>query len=134
MIRNPATLALAAAFAAGLGMAGPALVDAARADTDENVEPDWTIDRDRAFVVDAPDLRALRRDEIGVPLSAAIGRGVFGNGGAPLGTVADFFVAPGGEIYAVLDTAPGAVSDALGLVDDEVVIVPVRELRVQTGM
>lgn len=100
---------------AGLALCGAA---AAPATADENV-----------IVLDAPDIQKLRTDVEGFRIKDIIGTDVYSNGGKRIGELEDFVLARGGYLYAVIDTADGALTDVLDLSEDEIVVVPWNQLR-----
>ncbi|MDX1593376.1 MAG: PRC-barrel domain-containing protein [Gammaproteobacteria bacterium] len=83
----------------------------------------------KVIVVDAPDLFKVPESVTGPRFSTLLGETVYSNKGKRIGEIEDFVLAKGGEMYAVIDTSKDPIADLLDLADDEIVIVPLRELR-----
>ena len=81
------------------------------------------------IIIDAPDLRKISDRTIGPRFSSLLGQPVFSNSGKLLGEVEDFVTARGGGMFAVIDTNEGPLGELEDLIDDEIVIVSLRELR-----
>lgn len=106
-------LLTAAAVSAGLAFAVPASAAA-----DEQV-----------IVVDAPDVQKLDTTVGGFRTSDVIGTEVYSNRWKLIGEVEDFTYSHG-KLYALIDIDDGAIEQYVELTDDEVVVIPVEQLRV----
>lgn len=88
---------------------------------------------ERIIVIDAPDLRKVPEKVIGPRFSTLIGEPIYSNSGKQLGEIEDFVMAKGGAMYAVIDTENGPIEELVEFVDDDIVIVPLGELRRSTA-
>lgn len=80
-------------------------------------------------VVDATDLYRSPGTANGPRLSELSGKPVYGNAGQQIGIIEDFAIARGGEIVAVIDTENGPLDELLEMGDEDMLVVPLRELR-----
>lgn len=83
----------------------------------------------QVIVIDATDLFKVSESVSGPRLSSLLDKDVYSNTGKRIGDIEDFVIGKDGMTYAVLDTSDGPVDKLVGLVKDDMVIVPLRELR-----
>lgn len=81
------------------------------------------------LVVDAPDLFRVSEDIAGPRFSEISGQTVYSNTGRSIGEIEDFVMGRDGRIYAVIDTTDNPIAELVNLADQEMMIVPVQELR-----
>jgi len=81
------------------------------------------------IVIDAPDVQRLAGQYHGASLSELIGTDVYSNSGKRIGEVEDFRIARGGYVYAVIDIQQGPLDGIIELADDDLVVVPLEQLR-----
>ena len=80
-------------------------------------------------VVDAPDLYRSPAMGNGPRLSELSGQAVYSNSGKKIGEIEDFAIGRGGDVVAVIDTDDGPLDELFDENDDEMLIIPLRELR-----
>ncbi len=120
----------ALAFVATLALtAGTAAADGSLSGSRAKADQTAALSNDKVIVIDAPDLRRVRKDLTGPRFTTLIGEEIYSNSGKLIGEIEDFVMARGGQMYAVIDTAKGPIQKLLSMGDDEMVILPLRELR-----
>lgn len=87
---------------------------------------------EREIVIDAGDLYRVPASSVSHGFSSLMDRTVYGNAGGRVGEVEDFVISSDGNVYAVIDTSDGPIEEIADLADDEIVIVPIQELRFTT--
>lgn len=120
----------AVAFAAAL-MVGPlsASAEGPTVRTDSQTQQVAAAEDGKVIVIDAPDLRRVRSDLLGPRFTSLIGEEIYSNSGKKIGEIEDFVMARGGNMYAVIDTSKGPIQSLFNMGDDEMVILPLREVR-----
>lgn len=92
-------------------------------------QPSQAAEDKPVMVIDAPDLYRHSGPTNGPRFSELAGQPVYSNTGAEIGVIEDFILVGRGEVAAVIDTDDGPLEDLLQLEDDDLVIVPLRQLR-----
>jgi sporulation protein YlmC with PRC-barrel domain len=87
------------------------------------------VKNDKVIIIDAPDLRRVRKDLTGPRFTSLIGEEIYSNSGKLVGEIEDFVMTRGGQMYAVVDTSKGPIQKLLNMGNEEMVILPLRELR-----
>jgi sporulation protein YlmC with PRC-barrel domain len=118
-----------AAFAALALAAGTAAADGSLSNNGGKAAQTAALSNDKVIVIDAPDLRRVNKDLTGPRFTSLIGEEIYSNSGKLIGEIEDFVMARGGHMYAVIDTSKGPIQKLLSMGDDEMVILPLRELR-----
>ncbi|WPZ35344.1 PRC-barrel domain-containing protein [Thalassobaculum sp. OXR-137] len=109
---------LAGAGALSLAVAAFATVPSAPVQADTSV-----------VVVDATDLYRSPGKGNGPRLSELSGQAVYSNSGKQLGVIEDFAIGRGGEVVAVIDTDNGPLDELFETGSEDILIIPLRELR-----
>lgn len=80
-------------------------------------------------VVDATDLYRSPSTGNGPRLSELSGEAVYSNSGKQIGIIEDFAIGRGGEVVAVIDTDNGPLDELFEDGNEDMLIIPLRELR-----
>lgn len=109
---------LAGAGALALAVSAFATIPAVPAHADTSV-----------VVVDATDLYRSPNTGNGPRLSELSGQTVYSNSGKEIGVIEDFAIGRGGDVVAVIDTENGPLDELFEDGNEEILIIPLRELR-----
>ena len=106
-----------------------ASADGSGSGTNAPAQETAALKNDKVIIIDAPDLRRVRKDLTGPRFTSLIGEEIYSNSGKLVGEIEDFVMTRGGQMYAVVDTSKGPIQKLLNMGDEEMVILPLRELR-----